>query len=269
MLTALGATPHPGDLLDGASYSEAAARADAVVHAGFDYSAGLDGDRVALDTLLAAAGGSRGGPGPSRALVYTSGCWVAGDTGGRVRADDAPTDQPAEIVAWRVEQETKALAASSGERSVAVIRPGVVYGRGGGLTARMFATAQRDGAAGYIGDGTNHWSMIHVDDLARIYRAAIEQRTDGVIQAVDGQPLAVAAVAAAASEAAGAGGETTSIALDAVREKMGPVADAMCLDQQLSAPAARSLGWEPDHPSFSDAAPAAFEQWLASQKAPF
>ncbi len=256
-LSALGALPHDGDLLDGSSYLEAASRADAVVHAAFDYRAAVDGDVTALDTLLAATADA------GSHLVYTSGCWVVGDTKGEVFDDDAPTDHPASIVAWRVAQESKALAQAGARRTATVLRPGVVYGGAGGLTARMFATAQRDGAAAYVGDGTNHWSMIHVDDLAAIYRIAVEARHHGVVQAVDGRPLAVATVAAAASQAAGGGGATTSISLDAAREKIGPVADAMCLDQHLAATAARWLGWKPVRRSFETAAPAAFAEWQA------
>lgn len=254
-LSRLGAESHPGDLLDPASYGEAAGEAEAVIHLAFDYQAAVESDRVALETLLTATEGG------TSCLVYTSGCWVVGDTAGRVWGDEAPTDDPSPLVAWRLTHEARALRVEGGPRRVAVVRPGVVYGRAGGSIARMFATAQRAGAADFIGDGSNHWSMIHVDDLARLYRVIVEQGAEGVFLAVDDAPVRVEDVAIAASEAAGAGGATRAIGLEAAREKMGPVADAMCLDQTLRAPAARALGWAPRHHSFIDAAPAAFEEW--------
>ena len=259
-LRALGAEPHAGDLLDPATYAAEAGAADAVIHAAFDYSAAGAGDVAALEALLDATADREA------RLIYTSGCWVVGDTGGAVLDDDASTDRPAEIVAWRVDQERKVLRANSGDRVATVIRPGVVYGRTGGLTARMFQSATRDGAAEHIGDGSNHWSMIHVEDLARLYRAAMERGPGGVTQAVDGESLTVSAVAEAASEAADAGGRTDALPLDAAREKLGPVADAMCLDQRLESSSARSLGWEPAHVSFARAAPRAFEEWRVSRR---
>lgn len=91
-----GGSPHEGDLLEPDSYRETAAMADAVIHAAFDYGSPAEGDRIALDALLAATAES-GAP-----FLYTSGCWVVGDTRGRTVGDDAPTDRPAPLVAWRV-----------------------------------------------------------------------------------------------------------------------------------------------------------------------
>ncbi len=254
-LARLGAESHAGDLLEPGSYEQAARDADAVVHAAFDHRAAVEGDQVALEALLAATEGRESG------LVYTSGCWVVGDTAGRVWGDDAPTDHPARIVAWRVAQEKRVLDTDGGPRWAAVVRPGVVYGRAGGSIARMFATAQRAGAADFVGDGSNHWSMIHVDDLAVLYRTIIEAGARGVFQAVDDVPVQVERAAVAASEAAGARGATRAVPLETARDKIGPLADAMCLDQTLHAPSARALGWVPRHTSFVDTAATAFEEW--------
>ncbi|WP_242547518.1 hypothetical protein [Amycolatopsis sp. MtRt-6] len=44
------------------------------------------------------------------------------------------------------------------------------------------------------------------------------------------------------------GGKTVSLTLEQARERMGPIADAFALDQQLtSAKAQRELGWTPRH----------------------
>ena len=258
MLEALGASVHPGDLLDGSTYLEAARAADGVIHAAFDYEATAEGDREALDTLLDGTA-DRASP-----FIYTSGCWVVGDTGGRAAGDDASTEHPAPLVAWRVPHERRVLDEAAGGRRASVVRPGMVYGHEGALTARLFQTAASDGAAEYIGDGENHWSMIHVEDLARLYRVTLTRSDGGMVQAVDGRPLKVARVAEAASEAAGAGGETRPIPVEAAREKLGPVANALCLDQRLVAPAARAMGWSPDRASFARAAGDAFREWRAA-----
>lgn len=257
-LETLGAAVHPGDLGDPSTYADAAAGADAVIHAAFDYSAAVEADQAALDALLAAtAAGGR--------LIYTSGCWVVGDTGGEVAGDDYETDHPAELVAWRVPRERKVLDAAAAGRIAAVIRPGMVYGRSGSLTARLFETAVEAGASEYVGPGTNHWSMIHVEDLADLYALVLESGTTGIIQAVDGEPATVETIASAASRAAGAGGATTSVAVEKARERIGAMADALCLDQKLSAPNARALGWEPTRMSFVAGAGRAYAEWVASR----
>ena len=257
----LGVDAVVGDLNDPGAWAVHADDADAIVHLGFDYGDPIGTDARAIEALLDA---TRDG---AAQFVYTSGAWVVGDTGGETLGDDAPTDLPAAIVAWRVDHERRVLAAASDMRTTAVVRPGHVYGRGGGPTARMFATAARKGSAEYTGDGRNLWSNIHVDDLARLYRIVVEQRAGGVIQAVDGVPQRVAEMAAAASRAAGACGDTRGVPLEVARERLGPLADAFCLSQSLSAPAARALGWVPSRPSFIEAADRNWQEWKEATSA--
>ena len=259
-VSSLGAAAAIGELATPRRYRGPAGRADVIVHLGFDYSDPVATDALAIDTFLEATEGREA------TFVYTSGMWVVGDTGGATVGDDAPTDHPARIVAWRVPLERRVLEASKGGRVTAVVRPGHAYGLGGGITTRMFSTAAKTGVAEYVGDGTNHWSNIHVDDLARLYRTVVESGVGGVYQAVDGTPETVASMAAAVSRAAGGDGSTRSIPLEKAREKLGPMADAMCLDQLLAAPAALGLGWRPEHPSFTGSVDRSFEEWRAAQE---
>jgi nucleoside-diphosphate-sugar epimerase len=259
LLNALGAAAHTGDLLQPQTYRDVAVSADAVIHAGFDYTSVLDADRLALDVLLGAITGREA------ALIYTSGLWVVGETGGKVLGDDAPTDRPASIVEWRVPHEAAVRRAAENGARATVLRAGYVYGGAGGLFAKMFQTAVDDGAAHHVGDGDNHWSVVHVEDLARLYRLVAEKRAAGVVQAVDGTPMPLRDIAAAVSRAAGAEGRTKPIPLDVAVDRMGAKARAMALDQRLSAPAARALGWVPRYASFADGAAAAFQEWKDSR----
>src|SRR5213596_3802847 len=71
---ARGGHPLLGELSDPATYADAVAAADGVVHTAFEYSArGVQVDATALTAFLAPS--SRAG----RFLVYTSGCWVLGN----------------------------------------------------------------------------------------------------------------------------------------------------------------------------------------------
>src|SRR5207237_4601172 len=141
----------------------------------------------------------------------------------------------AAIVAWRQAVEGRVRAgAKRGIRTV-VIRPAMVYGRGGGIPAGFVESARKEGAARYVGTGENRWPFVHVDDLADLYLLALERAPAGsVLLGVAGPSRAVSEVAAAASRGAGAGGRTVAWPLEEARQKLGPYADALVLDQQAS-----------------------------------
>lgn len=259
-LRRLGATPARGDLSDPEAWEGQAGAHEAIVHCAFFY--GGDGprtDAAVVEALLRAAAGG----GMPRVTVYTSGCWVLGDTGGEAADESAPIDRPAEVVAWRPAVEHRVLEAGKDGVGTAVIRPGVVYGGHGGLTRKLFESAEEEGAAAYVGTGENHWSMVHRGDLARLYRMVVEAGGTGVFHGVDGHPVKVQAVARAASDAAGAGGAIRSLPLERAREGLGPAADALCLDQRLVARRSAELGWRPERASFPDAAEEAYRELKA------
>lgn len=257
----LGARPVVGDIADPASYREHAAEHEALVHTAFGSGPGaVAADRTALETLIAAAR-----DGGARSLVYTSGIWVLGATGNAPAFEGAPTDHPAALVAWRVAHEQLALEAGILHLASAVIRPGVVYGGRGGLTASYFETAEKEGAAAYVGDGGNRVPMIHVEDLARFYRRVVEHHGRGVFHAVDGNAVLLADAARAASEAAGKQGATRSIPLEQARQTMGPFADCLALDQVIQSRRATEIGWRPEHPNFLGEAAKAYLEWKSTQ----
>jgi nucleoside-diphosphate-sugar epimerase len=100
----------------------------------------------------------------------------------------------------------------------------------------------------YIGDGSNHWSLVHIEDLARLYVAALKAQPGSVYVGVGGVSPTAKDAALALSRSLGLGGDVVSITLEQAREQMGPIADAFALDQQLtSARAQRDLGWIPAH----------------------
>jgi nucleoside-diphosphate-sugar epimerase len=254
-LRALGATPLRGTLAEGKGWSAAAAEHDALVHTAFDYTSGPDADRAALDALLEAARG-----GTVKSLVFTSGVWVLGNCPGGAD-EQASTAEPLPMVAWRPVHEKRVLDAARSTLHTAVIRPGLVYGGHGSLTAGFFESATREGAARFVGDGANHVPYVHRDDLAQLYRKVLETAGAGVFHGVDGAALTVKQAAEAASRAAGAGGKTVAVPLAEARKAMGPLADALVLDQVVRAPRARALGWTPSRADFAQAAPEAFAEW--------
>lgn len=254
-LEALGARAVVGDLREASSYRGEAEAADALVHVAAEESdARSEVDRAAVDVLLAAASAR------PRVVVYTSGCFVLGETGSEPAHEDASTAGAPEYVAWRVGHEDRVLAAAGPGRTTAVIRPGMVYGGSEGAFARFFETAERDGAAELVGDGANRWSPVHRGDVARLYRMVIEASAGGIFHCAE--PAArVEALATAASRAAGAGGATRRVTVEEAREEMGAFADALTMDQVMGCARSRELGWAPEHPPFAESAAAVYREW--------
>lgn len=265
LLRRLGAEPVPGDIRDPDGYRSVAAEHEGLIHCAFDESDPVEADRAAVETLLEAARVGAAAAGAPRWLLYTSGCWVLGDTGEEAADEDRPTDRPAKIVRWRVAHERRVLECDSGPVATAVLRPGVVYGGPGSLTAELFRSAAEDGAAAHVGSGENHWSMVYRGDLARLYALLAERRATGVFHGVDERPLPLVEVARAASHAAGAGGAVRSIPLEEARRRLGGVADALCLDQRIVARRSDEAGWTPEHTAFPEAADIAFREWRESR----
>ncbi|HME91822.1 MAG TPA: NAD-dependent epimerase/dehydratase family protein [Myxococcaceae bacterium] len=259
-LKAAGARAIRGSIQEPATYENVAREHDALIHAAFDYSSdGVAADRTVIETLLSAA---RGASTP-RVLLYASGVWVLGNTGSSPATESASTERAPPVMAWRPGHERKVLQAASGNLLTAVIRAGMVYGDKGGLVSPEFERAAKEGAASYAGAGENHWSLVHREDLGRLYVLVAERRGSGIFHGVDGHPLRVAEIAKAISEAAGQGGKTRSIAIEEARRQLGPVADALCLDQLVIAPRSTELGWKPAYRDFLSSVQAAYREWIS------
>jgi nucleoside-diphosphate-sugar epimerase len=79
--------------------------------------------------------------------------------------------RPPELVAWRPAVEKPVQDATERKICGIVIRPSVVYGRGGGKVAKLLRRQLP-----LIGTGDNHWSFVHVDDLADLTRSRSKRR---------------------------------------------------------------------------------------------
>jgi len=240
-LESAGIKPVRGDFSDPKTVGSAARAADGVISLATTYDPSIDGP--AIDAILDALAGS------NKPFIYTSGIWSHGDTGGKV-VDETSPPNPAALVAWRQKVEDRVLeGAKRGIRSV-VIRPAIVYGRGGGIPAGFVDSARKEGAARYVGTGKNRWPLVHVDDLADLYLLALEKAPPGtLLLGVSGPSRPVSEIATAASRGAGAGGRTLATPLEEARKKLGAYADALVLDQQASGKRAQELlGWRPNRP---------------------
>ncbi len=235
-----------GDLRDEEVLRKGAATSDAVVHLAYEASPhAAELDRATVATFLDALAHT------DKPFLYTGSCWTHGDTEGKV-ADETSPLHPIEVSAWRPAVEEAVLGDADRVHGI-VIRPAIVYGRGGGIPAMLTDSARERGAARYVGDGENRWPTVHVDDLADLYVLALGAPAGTLLIAAHGPSVKVKDAAEAASEAVGKGGKTESWPLAEARQALGPFADGLVLDQQLSgAKAEKLLGWKPNRPSLPE-----------------
>ncbi|MER7754151.1 NAD-dependent epimerase/dehydratase family protein [Kitasatospora sp. NPDC097643] len=201
-------------------------------------------DAAAVDALLEPLRGT------GRAFVYTSGVWVLGRTGDAPVDEDTATD-PIAIVGYRPRIEQRVLAAAADGVRAIVLRPGIVYGQGGGIPSLMLGWAKSDGVGRYVGAAGTRWPMVHVADLAELYALALAKGpAGGVLHGVAHEDVPVAALAAVADVVAGGPGRAEPWAVELAAETLGaPFAEALALHQVVSARrTVAELGWRPSRP---------------------
>ena len=164
-------------------------------------------------------------------------------------AEDEPF-VPARTIGFRLVTETLVReAGTSGTARAMVVRPPAIWGNGGSGHLRMFyASAARLGAVGYLGAGLNLYSHVHVDDLAQVYRLALERGTPGALyHAVAGEVnnrTIAEAVAADLGLPARSIDLATGIACWGKFEAL--IGMAVC-SRSRSPRTRRELGWQPRH----------------------
>jgi nucleoside-diphosphate-sugar epimerase len=240
-LEARGIRPCLGDLLKPETIAAPARAAEGVIHTANTNDANSpQADLAVVRAILKALEGTK------KPFVYTSGVWVLGSTGDKVADEQTPVN-PTPLVAHRPAIEQEVLDGKERGVRAIVIRPAVVYGRGGSIPGMFVQSARDTGAARYVGDGENRWPFVDVDDLAQLYVLALEKGAPGSLyNAAHGPSYRFREVAEAASIGAGAKGKTQTTPLEEARRSMHAFADALVLDQQISGEKARKeLGWSP------------------------
>jgi nucleoside-diphosphate-sugar epimerase len=137
-----------------------------------------------------------------------------------------------------------------------VIVSSTAYGDGGGGIPGLVLNSPRDDDGNLImlGTGQQHWSTIHVADLARFFRQVLESDSArGRYVIGNGSNPTVAELTEAAAVAVGAPGALPGSEAEA-RARLGDYfAEVLLLDQGTSAQKARNeLGWSPTHPGLVD-----------------
>jgi nucleoside-diphosphate-sugar epimerase len=246
VVEARGATPSVVDLYDRSTVAGLLAGADGAIHTaspGDATSANLDS--AVVDAAIEAFAGT------GKPYLQISGLWVYGANS--AITEESPFDAPA-LVSWKEPIERRLLGAT-GMRA-AVITSSVAYGDGGGGIPGLLLGSPRDAAGNLImlGMGLQHWSTVHVADLADVFRRVLEDdAAHGYYVIGNGSSSTVAELTEAAAIAAGAPGAVPG-SDDEARARLGDYfAEVLLLDQGTNAAKARSeLGWQPTHPTLVD-----------------
>jgi nucleoside-diphosphate-sugar epimerase len=241
-----GGTPTVVDLYDQSVVVSVLSNADGAIHTaspGDETSADLDA--AVADAAIDAFAGT------GKPYLHVSGAWVYGDNPSITEA--SPFDPPA-MVAWKEPIERRLLGVSD-MRGVVVVSS-VAYGDGGGGLPGLLLGSPRDDDGNLImlGTGQQHWSTVHVADLADFFRRALEDESArGYYVVGDGLNPTVAELTDAAAVAVGAPGAVPGSDEEA-RARLGDYfAEVLLLDQRTDATKAQAeLGWQPTHPGLVD-----------------
>jgi nucleoside-diphosphate-sugar epimerase len=242
VVAARGATPAVVDLYDRPTVVKLFSDADGAVHAA---SPG-DASSAVLDSAVADAA-IEAFTGSGKPYAHISGVWVYGSS--ISITEDLPFNPPA-MVAWKEPIERRLLD-TSGMRGIVPVSS-VAYGDGGGALPGLLLGSPRDsdGNLIMIGSGQQHWSTVHVADVAAFFRLVLEDDTaHGYYLLGDGLNPTVSELTEAAAVAVGAPGAVPGSEVEA-RGRVGDYfAEVLLLDQATTADKARKeLGWEPTRP---------------------
>lgn len=252
-LEAAGAEAHRGDIYDVASVVAGASEADAVVHLAFDHDFSRYAQNCQTDrALVEAVGDVLAGSG--RPFVITSGTGIAmakpGEPG--KESDEAMTS---EMFPRAMTEEAAREIAERGVNTVIVRLPQVHDPVKQGLITPLVDIARQKKVSAYVGQGMGGWPAAHVDDVALLYKLAVERHAPGqpgkpgtVYHAVAEQGVSMRSVAEALGK--GLGVPVESIPQDAAMEHFGWLGMFLGRDMTSSSEWTRKeLGWEPKGPT--------------------
>lgn len=194
--------------------------------------------------------------GQNKHILFTSGTGVLsigaqdGAWNQNTFAEDDPFPFPSRSNrAIRIQSEDMVRAASDGTLKTYVIRPPLIFGRGGSIQIpQIFESARRTGKACYLGLGLNLYSAVHVDDLAEVYCLAVERGTPGALYHSVAGEANFRSIAEAVATVVGC--ETQSLTYDEACELWGAFWVDIALAVNSRSIARRTvdeLGWSPKH----------------------
>ncbi len=159
----------PGDVARPESWLPHLGEADAIIQASADFAHDpAAAEEVIIATLLA----NRAAPG-SRRVVYTGGCWLYPERTSPALSEGGAFD-PLPAFAYMVSNRERLLTSGL---DMVTVHPGIVWREDRGLLAEHVGSILAGEAIPVVGSISTLWPMVHADDLAQLYRLALEKGT--------------------------------------------------------------------------------------------
>lgn len=170
-IRAAGGTPVHGDATDPAGWLAHVLQADAIIQAAADFSGDpAEAEEVIIDTLL-----SERERLASKRIIYTGGCWLYPE-----RTDpplsEADRFAPLPSFACMVRNRARLLEAGF---DVVIVHPSIVWLEDRGFLAEYVQSIANKETIEVVGAVSTFWPLVHADDLAQLYRFALEKGASG------------------------------------------------------------------------------------------
>jgi nucleoside-diphosphate-sugar epimerase len=252
-LKRLGIEPVIGTLDDRALLIAEAQAADAVINAA---SSDHEGAVKALIDGLAGSG---------KTFLHTSGSSIVGDASGgeagqaRIYQEDALPEPTPDKVA-RVAIDLLVLNSAKLNIRSAVFCNTLIYGHGavpGSASVqlpRLVRQAQKSGVVRHVGSGGNIWSNVYIDDVAELYRLALDKTPPGTFYFVESGEASFRDMSAAIARAMKLG-EPQDWPLEDAQKEWGYEMASYGLGSNSRVRGERArklLGWQPKRTSVID-----------------
>jgi nucleoside-diphosphate-sugar epimerase len=240
-LEKLGAKVLRGSLTDLDSLKRGAHEADGVIHLAFIHDFTKFAENGAIDKVAIEAMGDVL-VGSNKPFIVTSGTGLV--AANVVVTEEMRRDSSPHVP--RVSEQAGLAFASRGVRAMAIRLP-QVHGADGkaGLITYLLELARQKGAAAYVDEGRERWAAAHRQDVARLYRLALENgESNGIYHAVGEEGVPMRQVIDVISRALDV--PTVSITKEQAGEYYGPLAMFAGLDMPASsALTQKRLAWKP------------------------
>lgn len=261
-LSALGVRPLQGTLSDASFLGQAVEGCDVVVHAASAHPVMSLADPLSVmrqvrveggRNLLAAATRHR-----VRRFLAISGYWVYGDHPGPFTEESAKSPRFLSQVNFEVENVARE-AQGTGAIEAVIVQPGMVYGNGSWF--KEMVGEIRQGTFRYIGEGKNHWSLVHLFDLGEAVRLLCEKGRPGEeYLVVDDAPIPVKDLADRVAKEIGVPRPTGMPLTQAVKEMGADLTELNSNNQQASNAKLKALGWRPKYPTQAEGLPSVLSE---------
>ncbi|MEE4208482.1 MAG: NAD-dependent epimerase/dehydratase family protein [Parvularcula sp.] len=238
-ICAAGGTPVHGDATDPASWFAHVLQADAIIQAAADFSGDpAEAEEVIIETLLSER--KRLG---SKRFVYTGGCWLYPE-----RTDpplsEADAFEPLPPFEYMVRNRERLLVA---DYDLVTVHPAIVWREGSGFLAEYAGSITQGSKIEVVGSLSTLWPLVHADDIAELYRLALEKGRHGQDYLGVADPgVAVGAIIEQVESEVNATGRVTVVPVEEAIASHGSWIAGQARSQRIETHKAKDdLGWSP------------------------